>query len=104
MPACVHVEIGANLQNTRDYLMHLVTELSHAYPQTSRQVRAAEQALRAVDSLRSVMDNVSAAELPVEGWSTTIYYGANDELRQVEVERVMETHWADNPPCCAPPA
>lgn len=99
MPACVHVEIGANLQATRDYLIHLVVELGRAYPKSSAPVRAADKALQAVDQLRNVMDNVSAGELPGDRWAPTIYYGANEDVRQVEIQRVMEAHWADNPDC-----
>ncbi|MEV5819377.1 hypothetical protein AB0L22_09390 [Micromonospora haikouensis] len=102
LPACAHVEIGTNLQNTREYLIHLASELSHVYPKTSPQVRAANQALRAVDQLRNALDNASADELPGDGWAPTIYYGANDDVRQVDLARVMEVHWAGNPSCCRP--
>ncbi|WP_319462506.1 hypothetical protein [Micromonospora sp. RTP1Z1] len=100
LPACRHVEVGAQLQEARDRLVHLVVELSNAYPKSSGQVRAAERALRAVDELRSVLDDVSAGELPGEAWSTSIYYGGNVDVWRQEAERVLAMHQADNPPCC----
>ncbi|MGY3520206.1 hypothetical protein ACVMYR_28265 [Micromonospora sp. PTRAS2] len=102
MPACAHVDIGSNLLATRDYLMDLISDLSDAYSRSSPEVRAAEQTLRAVDRLRTVLDNSSANELPDDRWAPTIYRGANDDERQADMERVMEAHWADDPTCpCA---
>lgn len=101
LPACRHVEIGTQLQEARDRLVRLMVELSHAYPKTSKQVQAAARAQKAIDQLRCVLDDVSAGELPREAWSASIYYGANVDVRRVEVERVLAIHRADNPPCCA---
>lgn len=101
IPACRHVEIGGQLQDAREQLLHLTVELSRAYPQTSKQVRAAQRAQEAVDELRNVLDGVSSNELPEEGWTTTIYYGANREGREVDMARVLKLHRADNPPCCS---
>ncbi|MEV1013858.1 MULTISPECIES: hypothetical protein [unclassified Micromonospora] len=99
LPACVHVEIGGNLLQTRDYLMHLASELSDAYPKSFPPVKAVDEALRAVNRLRLAMDNVSSAELPGDRWAPTIYRGADEDMRQADMQRVMEAHWADNPDC-----
>jgi len=100
MPACAHVEIGRNLQTSRDYLVHLAVDLANTYGKSSRPARAAEKALRAVDELRNVLDDVSAGELPGDRWSTTIYYGGGDEdARSVDLQRVLEAHQADDPNC-----
>ncbi|WP_258401916.1 hypothetical protein [Micromonospora noduli] len=37
--------------------------------------------------------------MPGDRWSTSIYYGANEDVRQGEIQRVMEAHWANNPNC-----
>jgi hypothetical protein len=99
LPACAHVEIGGNLQGIHDYLVHLTVELSNTYPRSSPQARLADQAMRNVDQLRTVMDSAASGELPEEGWSPSIYYGANEEMRQAEMGRVMAVHWAENPDC-----
>ncbi|MEU7928465.1 hypothetical protein [Micromonospora sp. NPDC049107] len=99
LPACAHVEIGANLLATHDYLVHLVTDLSNTYGKTSTQAMLADRALSAVDSLRQVMENASSAELPGDRWASSIYRGTDEGMRQDEIQQVMEAHWADNPTC-----
>ncbi len=99
LPACVHVEIGANLQTSRDYLVHLAVDLANTYGKASREARAADKALRAVDELRHTLDDASAGELPGNAWSAAIYYGANAEVRQPDIARVLQVHQADSPNC-----
>ncbi|KAB1912367.1 hypothetical protein F8280_33350 [Micromonospora noduli] len=99
LPACAHVEIGANLQAAHEFLVHLAVDLANTYGKSTRQAREANKALQAVDQLRNVLDGVSAGEMPGDRWSTSIYYGANEDVRQGEIQRVMEEHWANNPNC-----
>lgn len=99
MPACAHVEIGGNLHDTHNYLVHLVVDLSNTYGKTSPQAMAADQALSALDRLRQVMEDASSAELPGDRWAPSIYRPTDEDMRQIEVQRVMEAHWVDNPDC-----
>lgn len=101
LPACRHVQIGAQLRETRTLLSGLLVELSRAYPLDSRAVRAVERAQKAVNDLRSVLDGASAGELPGDAWSSSIYYGSDDDVDRAAVERVLAVHRADSPPCCA---
>lgn len=100
LPACRHVEIGEQLLDIREWLLHLDIELANTYGKTSRQSHAADRAQRAVDELRNILDSVSSNELPEEGWTTTIYYGADRRQREMDMDRVLKVHRADSPSCC----
>lgn len=84
-----HVELGEQLQVARETLINAATMLSNAYPKKHRVCGQARRAQNAVDLLRSLLDDLSANELPSQLWSPTIYYGAN---------RVTRAEWlAANP-------
>jgi hypothetical protein len=76
-----HVELGARLQEAREAVFDAMVLTSRHYRPTAKVTKAAHAALKAMDHLRNMLDDVSAAELPGDLWSPTIYYGANREVR-----------------------
>lgn len=76
-----HIELGAQLTRMAHELAVASVLLANSYPRTAKHVKAANVALDKLSTLRCALDGVSANEIPGDGWSPVIYYGANDEIR-----------------------
>ena len=71
-----HNEVGEELQPMRDYLTKLYCEIAKAYPVNSKVVRRANKASRALDELRSALDDCVCGEHPEKPdiEVVTVYY------------------------------
>jgi len=73
-----HRKAGPRLWKIREYLTGLAVEISAAYPLRTKATRKAMQALRAVDELRSRLDDLIGDENPDKGDAVNdVYYCAN---------------------------
>ena len=52
-----HVQTGEVLYHVRNYLIHLVPKVCSVYPKQSKPMRSVAKALKAVDALRSHLDD-----------------------------------------------
>jgi hypothetical protein len=100
LPACQHIQLGEQLQAIRDQLFAVSDTINGAYSKSTKAPAATKRAIDGVDRLRSVLDDISWAELPGDRWSTHIYYRAGERTAE-EVERVMAEHRRNEPDCCA---
>jgi hypothetical protein len=82
-----HIDFGGHLQHLRADLTGALRLVLAHYPKTSRQARAAREALNSIDELRAALDSASCRELPGEKWSPLIYFGANAEEREAWMAR-----------------
>lgn len=102
LPICQHITLGLDLLKTREQIMTSLIALSGGYAKSSKAVLEAGKALKAVDVLRSELDNTSCREHDAAGnWSPTIYYGANPDVWEREVAPILRRHREGNPECCA---
>jgi hypothetical protein len=76
-----HRALGNQLSIARNDLLHMIVDLSNTYGSTAKSSRAADRAVKAIDQLRSDLDNQLAVDHP-SGFDTHIYYpGAGDPER-----------------------
>ena len=69
-----HFEFGLKLAHIQATLDDAVVRASHVYPIASREMRALERASRAVEHLRSVMDDAICRERPLTDLAVTDAY------------------------------
>jgi len=70
-----HRELGGVLLMIRGTLLRAYVELSDRYGATSKAGRTSDRALRAVDDLRSALDEQLVRDLPTD-LDATVYYPA----------------------------
>lgn len=70
-----HRELGGALVTIRGTLMRTSAELAGRYGEASKAGRASDRALRAVDGMRSAMDEQFVRDLPA-AFDATVYYPA----------------------------
>lgn len=71
------MEIGAQLKRIREELVAVLIQVSNSQGVSSPVTKMADRATNSVDSLRSQLDSVLCASLPLsdESWRG-VYYGA----------------------------
>lgn len=77
-----HQQLGLDIETARLLMMRACITLGQAYPLAAPQVKAADAAEKAVDKLKSLMDDVACGQFP-EGTgvqATHIYYGRGKEV------------------------
>ena len=73
-----------------------------AYPKNSTAARRARAARKAVDGLRSELDNAFARETPHDRryWASRVYYGmTSPDAWESEVLPILAQHHAEHPNC-----
>lgn len=78
-----HVETGRMLYRMREDLVHLLTELGHAYPVTGKICKTANGALGRLDDLRCVLDDAVHRENPSKTDQALVYYPYPDQQGMV---------------------
>ena len=83
-----HVQLATDLDGMRATLMMHVTRLFECYPKASRQIKLTRALQKAIDSLRSQMDDVFYREYPGKEsrkpyyeWIHTPYFNPENQKR-----------------------
>lgn len=92
MPRAQHAFIGRRLQEVDGLLWHLISELGRVYGVDSRPASKADQARRALLSLRLDLEGKCERE-----------YGAEDTTLQAYFRPLVDDAPGDRPPWMAPP-
>jgi len=70
-----HTETGKQLFEMRNSLIELIVGVGHHYPKNSKVVKLANKALKAMDALRSELDNCVSRENPeASNEAVNVYY------------------------------
>jgi hypothetical protein len=69
-----HFELGLKLAHMQATLDSAVVSASHVYPAAGPEMRALERASRAIEKLRSVMDDAICRERPLTDLAVTDAY------------------------------
>jgi hypothetical protein len=69
-----HFELGLKLAHMQATLDGAVVSASHVYPAAGPEMRALERASRAIENLRSVMDDAICRERPLTDLAVTDAY------------------------------
>ena len=69
-----HFELGRKLAEMQATLNSTIVSASHVYLATGREMRALERASRAVETLRSVLDDAICREQPVRDHNVIYAY------------------------------
>lgn len=69
-----HFELGLKLAHVQATLDEALVRTSHVYPVAGREMRAFERASRAIENLRSVMDEAICREQPLTDHGVTDAY------------------------------
>ena len=77
-----HADLGATLAAIRNELLHRAVQVTNAYPKTEPQVRHLNNAVDALDSARSALDNALARDYP-NAFDPETYYPQDDRGRLV---------------------
>src|ERR687886_1965165 len=88
-----HQELGFAVKLTRDFILALTVDLRNAYPMSHRAVKSASRALKALDTLKSELDELVCSENPRASNEEVLgaYYGARPWRGRREVFELFES-------------
>lgn len=97
-----HIQMGEALQRAHADISTVLAQCSRSYRKggsaKTSPYAAANQVMKALDHLRSLLDSQSCEELPADQWEPALYYGGNQEIHNAYVQRVLSAQAKEKEP------